>query len=600
MAKIRQPTAEDLAEFGESASNKTKEVELTQDSSTPPPKAVYAGDEKDEEGPLKGKWEPLTGIPSPAHIIVRMIGAFREGQEELYEWQKEQLQEIKDSQEWATLHKPYKLSLCAANGSGKDYIIVAPTVVWMTLVNVRCLTIITSSSGVQLSAQTENYIAALCKAVNEYTGMTIFRIRQRFIKCLLTGSEIRLFATDEEGKAEGYHPLEPGAKMAIWVNEAKSVDEAIFRALRRCTGYTHWFNVSTPGEPKGYFHKSFTVPELGYRRRRITYKDCRTANKSHISELERIADEIDLGVTSALYRSKWLAEFTSIDVSCIITLDQVNAVTGNKVPKSRQTEPLKVGLDLSAGGDETVIVARRGNTIVKEIAFRERDTTIVAERISQELSALGLARDHAWIFGDDGGIGKSIIDMLRKAPNADTPGWAIRRVVNQSRALRPDQNGNRGAELWYTVKRLIEERTQRLDEASDKLKEQLYTRRYEKRNGKVWLESKDKAKSEGNPSPDRADAYVLTFCGESVADWIKHEAKEIAESETVTVPKARGMQIATIDELTRAVDDIAFSEFDTPQPVHRGGGRRGGRRIYNSLAAAQKETQSKDLQYDTN
>jgi len=208
---------------------------------------------------------------------------------------------------------------------------------------------------------------------------------------------------------------------------------------------------------------------------------------------------------------------------------------------------------------------------------------------------LGIAPDHEWIFADDGGIGKSIIDMLRKAPNANTPGWAVRRVVNQARAIKPEQSGNRGAELWYTVKRLIEEKTQRLDEASEKLREQLYTRRYEKRNGKVWLESKDKAKSEGNPSPDRADAYVLTFCGESVADWISLGTKAVVESETTTVPKARGMQIATLDELTQTVDDIAFAEFDAPQSV-----RGGGRRLYNSLAAAQKLTQNRDLPYASN
>lgn len=247
-------------------------------------------------------------------------------------------------------------------------------------------------------------------------------------------------------------------------------------------------------------------------------------------------------------------------------------------------------MDLSAGGDETVLIARRGNTVVKEVTFRERDTTIVADRLALELSQL-VQKEHEWIFADDGGIGKSIIDMLRKM------GWAVRRVVNQSRALRPDQNGNRGAELWYTVKRLIEERTQRLDEASDKLKEQLYTRRYEKRNGKVWLESKDKAKSEGNPSPDRADAYVLTFCGESVADWLNEATVAVAESETTTIPKARGMQIATLDELTQAVDDIAFSEFEAPDnPSVRGGGRK----LYGSLAAAQKYSQNRNLPYATN
>lgn len=595
MGSVRRPSEKDLAEFAElgSSSKVHKEAELTNEpsSSTPPPPSrdnIYAGDAADDEGPLKdGQWQTLN-VPSPAFLIAMVIKAFRDGSEVLYEWQKEQLEEIRESLSWATLHKPYKLSLCAANGSGKDYIIVAPTVVWMTLVNIRCLTIITSSSGVQLASQTENYISSLCKAVNEYTGMQIFRIRQRFIKCLLTGSEIRLFATDEEGKAEGYHPLEPNAKMCIWVNEAKSVDESIFRALRRCTGYTHWFNVSTPGEPKGYFHKSFIEPLLGFRRRRVTYKDCRSATKSHISEVERLADEVDLGVSSALYRSKWLAEFTSIDVDCIITLDQVNLCLSNRIKWTKQEAPLKIGMDLSAGGDETVLIARRGNKVVKEVAFRERDTTIVADRLELELVALGVAKSHEWIFADDGGLGKSIIDMLRRK------GWAIRRVVNQSRAIRPDQYGNRGAELWYTLKRLIEEQTQRLDETSETLRRQVYSRRYEKRNGKIFLESKDKAKSEGMESPDRADAYVLSFCGESVAEWLDSPATVV---DNESVPKAQGMKIASLEELTQAVDDIAFAEFEAPDnPRHRGNGRR----IHGSLAAAQKLTQTREFTYDSN
>lgn len=550
----------------------------------------YAGDAIDDSGPVKdSKWQTLD-FPSPAFLIALVLKAFDpiEGTEELYEWQKEQLQEITESLSWATLHRPYKLSLCAANGSGKDYIIVAPTVVWMSLTNIRCLSIITSSSGVQLSAQTENYIAALCKAINEWAGFPVFRVRQRYIKCLLSGSEIRLFATDEEGKAEGYHPLEPNAKMAIWVNEAKSVAEPIFRALRRCTGYTHWFNVSTPGEPKGFFFKSFDQhTEMRFRRRRVTYKDCRTANKSHISEEERLTDEYDLGVTSALYRSKWLAEFTSLDTDTIITLDQVNACLGHVKPLFPEW-PLRIGMDLSAGGDETVLVAIKGNKLVKEIAFREKDTTIVADKLDLELRLLlGDNKSHEFIFGDDGGIGKSILDMLRRK------GWAVRRVVNQSRPVRPEEYLNRGAELWYNVKRLVESKVIILDNTSDKLREQLYTRKQEKVNGKLKLQGKDKAKAEGLQSPDRADAFVLAFTGLTLSSFLRADKSETkAEEDTVTIPKAEGRQVASLEELESLLDDMTFAE-ENP--------RRGqGRRIYNSLATACKTNRIRTLPYGTN
>lgn len=531
-------------------------------------------------------------IDSPALLLVTINKHFREGGEELYEWQKEQLDEIAQSNTSATLHNPFKLALCAANGSGKDYIIVSPTVVWMSLVNIRCLTIITSSSGAQLTAQTENYIRNLCAAFNEHVGFEAFRIRQRYIKCLITGSEIRLFATDEAGKAEGYHPLEPNAKMAIWVNEAKNVSEEIFGALRRCTGYTHWFNVSTPGEPKGSFHKACTEPRLGYSFRKVTYRECRTSTKSHISEQERIADEIDLGVTSSLYRSKWLAEFTSLDIGCIIPLDHVNACCENRVTKAFSDWPLRIGMDLSAGGDETVLVATRGNTVVKEVFFQERDTTIVAARLDQELTELlGNDKKHEYIFGDDGGIGKSIIDMLRQK------GWEIRRVVNQARAIRPDQYGNRGAEMWYLIKRLAEERLIRFDECSNKLREQLYTRIMEKRagTGRIWLEPKPKAKSEGRPSPDRADALVLSFCGLTVADFMTTDKKAVAEErDTVTIPKGQGLRFSDSQAVSDYIDDLVFSgkELELQNPT-----RGGGRRLHGSLHAALKSQNQKQSNY---
>jgi hypothetical protein len=296
--------------------------------------------------------------------------------------------------------------------------------------------------------------------------------------------------------------------------------------------------------------------------------------------------------------SKWLAEFTSLDVGCIVPLDHVNACMNDQVPKAFSDWPLRVGMDLSAGGDETVLVATRGNVIVKEVFFQERDTTIVAARLSQELEALGLKRNHEFIFADDGGIGKSIIDMLRKAPSDDTPGWEIRRVVNQARAIRPEQYGNRGAELWYLIKRLAEERLIRFDEASEKLREQLYTRIMEKRAGRVWLEPKPKAKSEGRPSPDRADAFVLSLCGLTVADFMSTDAKAVAaELDSVTPPKAIGRRFDNQEELGRYVDDMAYEgkELQETNPT-----RGQGRRVHGSLAIALKSDQHRPSKYNVN
>lgn len=564
---IREPTAEDLAEmFGERATEIVAETVQTSSRNS-----AYEGDTQDDEGPLREKWETLQ-LPSPAFLVAFYIKAFREGKQQLYDWQKEQLFEIGESLSWSSVHKPYKLALCAANGSGKDYLIVAPTVVWMSLVNVRCLTIITSSSGSQLTAQTENYIRNLCELVNEYHGAPIFRIRQRYIKCLLTGSEIRLFATDEAGKAEGYHPLEPDAKMVIIVNEAKSVSEEIFGALRRCTGYTHWLNVSTPGAPSGSFHRACTKPALGFKFRRVDYTMCRiegNALLSHMSELERQADLEELGVNSALYRSKWLALFTTLNTDSLITTEVVEQLVGNKVEKAFSDWKIRVGGDIAAGGDENALVATVGNVIIMEEGWRETDTTLTAEKFEYFFNQLGIAKNHEHIYMDDGGIGHAVIDMLTRK------GWEIRRVRNETRAIKPQHYGNRGAELWYQAARICEEKLLRLDEASEKLRQQLVTRHYKKSNsgGRIFLESKKDAKAEGRPSPDRADALILSLCGLTVDDFM------VAAKPTEEVAKPRTMRIDSLEALEKTVDDMAFAEFETPESGK-------GRKLYNSLATA--------------
>lgn len=575
---IREPSAKDLEAFEEfdgGASNVLKEDELTTPatgfSSAPPTtgsqrNSPYDGDFVDEEGPLADKWQTLQ-IPSPAFLVGLYIKAFREAKHTLYDWQKTQLAEIAESLSWSTVHKPYKLALCAANGSGKDYLIVTPTVIWMSLVNIRCLTIITSSSGSQLTAQTEGYIRALCESINEYHQSPIFRIRQRYIKCNLTGSEIRLFATDEAGKAEGYHPLEPDAKMVIIVNEAKSVSEEIFGALRRCTGYTHWLNVSTPGSPTGSFHRACTRPGLGFKFRHVDYRDC----PGHMSEAERMADLDELGANSALYRSKWLALFTTLDTNSLITTEVMEQLVDNKVPDTVFDWPLRIGGDIAAGGDENAIIATKGNTIVREEAMREKDTTVTAEWFDRIFTDLGIKKTHEYIFMDDGGVGHAVIDMLR------LKGWEIRRVRNETRAIQPRHYGNRGAELWYHVKRFAEEKLINLSNASPKLREQLTSRQYKKSatGGRVFLESKKEAKAEGRLSPDRADAYVLSFTGLTVEDFLR--AKTPVEDKPV---KPRMKTIGSLEELQKYVDDIAFGETEEEAVTI------GQSRVFNSLRRA--------------
>lgn len=487
-----------------------------------PESGKYYGDDIDESMPPKAGYvnniESLQ-FESALELICFFDTAIRAGQVTPHPWQVEVLEELSFTK--ATSNKPHRFALRAANGSGKDSYIVCPFVVWFTLTKIRALTIITSSSGVQLTAQTENYIAALCHKINTYVleqGISetpVFKVNKRFIKCLLTGSEIRMFATDEAGKAEGYHPLEPGAEMLIVVNEAKTVAPEIFGALSRCTGYNFWINVSTPGEPHGDFFKCCHSPF--WKHRKVSAYDCTHLSIDHIRMLEH-----EHGSNSFIFRSQVLAEFTTIGGTSVISevylnrlVNRINMGQVRKVTTGRK----RLSADLAAGRDECVFIAAQGNTVVDMEFFVEKDTTETEERFYQFWLKHG-GNETCDSIADDGGLGHAIIDRLIKR------GVNVRRMLNQSRAINTTQFGNRGAEMWYNLARLIEEcaihihpdylgKKRDMDDEDRTLLRQLVNRHYKKQEtqGKITLVSKPDEKTDFGItfSPDKADALVLAF-----------------------------------------------------------------------------------------
>lgn len=459
--------------------------------------------------------------PDSASLLAFYANIPAQGEGSFHKWQIQVNKAI--SLLPATARHPLKFVLCAANGSGKDSFVVAPFAVFMALCNIKCTIVITSSSGPQLTTQTERYIRNLCEKINKFWNNKIFKITQRNIKCLLSGSEIILFATDEAGRAEGYHPIEPGRKLVLIANECKSIKDDIFSALGRCTGYTHYLMVSSPGEPKGDFYWAFcNWPH----KKVVTSRDC-----PHLSEDDRIQDELKYGKASAYYRSKHEALFTSIGGSVVIDEDQWNKCLEFCKVRIGSTWAIEVGIDLAAGGDECVISMWKGNQRTYRYCFIERDTTVTAMVIDRELKAQGIQKDSTHIKADDGGIGRGIIDNLRKT------GWNIRRIMNQTPAFNKAAYGNKGAENWFNVKRLIEECLLNLKDkdgtVDSKTRDQFISRHYKQTSGgnnRLFLQAKPEAKAEGHPSPDRADADVLALCDYRVEQFLEATKEKVEDS----------------------------------------------------------------------
>jgi len=427
----------------------------------------------------------------PEEVVALYDNDIRSGAANLHKWQLEQL--IEFGQVKPKPQTPYRVAIVAANGSGKDKFIIAPFCIWFIMSKIDAEVIVTSSSAQQLDNQTEKYIRHLAQSINAKHGKEVLRIIKRRIECLESGSTIRLFATDEPGKAEGYHPLTTNSEMAIVTNETKTIPDNIMEALMRCSGFNYWVEVSSPGQPSGHFYRSATQGQVKFRR--VTSYDC-----PHISKEEIEYDKIRLGESSALFRSKHLALFTSVDQQVVVRRELVDKYVLES-PEHFKTSFNRAGLDLGAGGDETVLSVWNGNMQLAQEAMRCEDTERTVKWLVDLFSKYALKPEFIWM--DDGGIGRNYFYSLKEK------GWPLNRILFQSAAINKREFLNLGAELWWKFGRFFEMGAFKIL-ADHKLIDQLSSRQYvQPTGGKIRLMKKSELKAHGWPSPDRADAAVL-------------------------------------------------------------------------------------------
>lgn len=479
----------------------------------------------------------------PLEMLVFFKKEILEGHVVLYPWQIEVSEFLGGKFDFAN---PLRFILCAANGSGKDAYVVSTLAVWHALCKVRSRCIITSASFTQLESQTESYIRSLCFAINDHFGEKIFLVKKEYIVCTWTGSEIKMFVTDDPGRAEGYHPFPDNkqSEVMIIVNEGKTVPDEIFQAFQRCT-YNRFIIVSSPGKTSGYMFNNYKHSrqwEEGYKpdawyARKVTAYECKHIARSRIDDEKK-----RFGEHSPWFRSARLAEFTSIDEQVVLTQDNIQKCltfrSGLKddgtVDESQHLplDGLRAGLDLAGGGDENTLYVFHGNKYIGREAFKASDTSVTVNLLIEFFTKYGFTKSTAHrIYADHGGMGESFSGHFRDK------GWELSWIMNQSRPrLGGALYANRGAELWFNFKKLIEDCLIILPRDDEKLVDQLTSRYYtqHKTLGKIVLEAKREAKAKGHGSPDRADACVLAFAGTDVLEFEQIATKKLPARSAVT------------------------------------------------------------------
>lgn len=419
----------------------------------------------------------------------------------LYQWQKDILH--------AMTARGARVALKAANGSGKTSVVAAATIIWHMMRFPGSLVVCTAGVYRQVKDALWPHLRKLAWGLGgEDIGFKVTENEIRFVNHRYPGQVSRCigFSAENAEKAEGWHCQgEPWPNLLYIIDESKAVQTGIFHSMERCQP-SRVLIMSSPGGKAGYFYEAFTKNFQNWKTFTVTAYDCPHITKDSIDRLIK-----EYGENHPLIRSSIYAEFMDGDDGDwrVFKPEDWQGLICNPPEEKSAGEPLVVGVDFAAAGDETVMVFRKGNAVYKMLRWKESDTMAGVGRIINELKKEGV--DPTNVYGDGGGLGASMCDRLREN------GCDINRVNFGEKAIRPDRYISRGAEMWMLFGLKVEKREIVLGPvAKDEILMHQFLNRMVKApsDGRIRLETKDEMRSRGIPSPDRADAMVLAFCAE--------------------------------------------------------------------------------------
>lgn len=220
----------------------------------------------------------------------------------------------------------------------------------------------------------------------------------------------------------------------------------------------------------------------------------------------------EFGEDSNAYRVRVLGEFPTGDEDTVIPFELMEAAL------HRDVRPLHVrpiwGVDCARFGNDTSALAKRvGNSLQCPVEEKKGwDTMRVAGWVKSEWDNTEPSRRPSEILVDVIGIGAGVLDRLVELK---LPARGIN--VSESPSVFVERYANLRAELWFKGRDFLAAKDCNLAGDESLGKELIGPRFKYASNGKILVESKEDMKKRGVPSPNKADAFLLTLASESVS-----------------------------------------------------------------------------------
>ena len=392
--------------------------------------------------------------------------------------------------------------------SGKSYLAAAATIAWLHLFP-ESIVITTAPSARQVRLNVWQNISMIHRDAKGPLGSELL---QTELRCG-PGWYAFGFSTDDPEKLQGVHAK--SGRILIVVDESAGVDERIHNritALMTSKG-AHRLDIGNPLDPEGSFYQMFSDPK--YRKFTISAYD--TPNVKNDSEeypglvtKEWVDERLDeWGSESPLFKSHVLGEFPDSSENTLIPLSWIK-MAQDRWHDVEPEGPIVGGMDPGGGGlAESVLCHRQGRYVYP----LHVGAGLASPEIVGMIPKYGNVKDPVYI--DQIGVGFGVVGQAKEC------GYNVKGVNVQVKPRDVDRFVNTRAELYWKLRDRLDPSKEflwALPPHDDTLANQLGSIRYKiaDSGGKVQVESKKEMKHRGLPSPDRADALMLTTVGEGV------------------------------------------------------------------------------------
>lgn len=301
---------------------------------------------------------------------------------------------------------------------------------------------------------------------------------------------------DNPEALQGFH----SDNLLFILDEASGIDEIVFEVAQGALSSDHAKVVMTsnPTRTSGYFYNSHHKMRGRWKTHKVAAEDSPRVSKQYAQD---VADAY--GPDSNVYRVRVLGEFPNEDDDSVISLELCESAASRDVTQTG--DKIIWGLDVARFGDDrTALAKRKGNTQLEPVQhWQGKDLMQTAGLVIQAYEEAKDKPDEIMI--DSIGLGAGVVDRLKEQ------GLPAKGVNVGERPATRDKYMRLRDELWFRGQEWLSGRDVRLAD-DDELIAELTTPKYRvTSSGKLQVEAKDELKKRGVKSPDKADAFLLTF-----------------------------------------------------------------------------------------